>query len=58
MLRADDAQEMAIALKSLRVVESYARAFFDKYLNGAHDTLLDHEPAKDIEVKIERYQQR
>jgi hypothetical protein len=46
------------ALKSLRVVETYTRAFFDKYLNGAHDTLLDHEPGKDNEVKIERYEQR
>jgi hypothetical protein len=45
------------ALKSMRVVETYTRAFFDKYLNGAHDTLLDHEPAKDSDVKIERYEQ-
>jgi hypothetical protein len=46
------------ALKSLRVVETYTRAFFDKYLNGSHDTPLDHEPAKDSDVKIERYDPR
>jgi len=55
LLRADDAQETAKALKSLRVVEAYTRAFFDKYLKGASDTLLDRGPAKDSDVKIKRY---
>jgi hypothetical protein len=34
---------------------SYTDAFFDKFLNGAHDTLLDREPARNSEVKIKRY---
>lgn len=48
-------QGTAKALKSLRVIEAYTDAFFDKFLNGAHDTLLDREPARDSEVEIKRY---
>jgi len=54
---AGNSEDTEKALKSLRVVETYTRAFFDKYLNGAQDTLLDH-AAKDSDVKIERYEQR
>lgn len=45
----------AKALRSLRTIESYTNAFFDKFLNGVHDTLLDREPAGDSEVEIKRY---
>jgi hypothetical protein len=55
LLRADNAQDTVKALKSLRVVEAYTRAFFDKYLNGASDTLLDHQRVKAGDVKIQRY---
>jgi hypothetical protein len=55
LLRAADAQETAKALDSLRVVETYTRAFFDKYLNGASDTLLDRGPAKAEDVRVQRY---
>jgi hypothetical protein len=48
-------QGTAKALKSLRVIEAYTDAFFDKFLNEAHDTLLDREPARGSEVEIKRY---
>ena len=51
-------QEMAKALESLRAIESYTGAFFDKFLKGAPDTLLDHEPVKGSGVEIKRYGKR
>jgi hypothetical protein len=51
---AGNPEETARALRSLRAVESYTIAFFDKFLNGARDTLLDREPANG-EVVIKRY---
>jgi hypothetical protein len=53
---AGNSEDKKRALKSLRVVETYTHAFFEKYLNGAHDTLLDHGPAKRNDVKIEGYE--
>jgi hypothetical protein len=46
---------MAKALESLRTIESYTSAFFDKFLKGVPDTLLDHEPKKGSGVEIKRY---
>ncbi len=50
-------RDTAKALSSLRVVESYTVAFFDKFLNGVHDTLIDRGPDKNSEVQIKRYSQ-
>jgi hypothetical protein len=52
---AGNPQEMAKALESLRTIESYTSAFFDKFLKGVPDTLLDHEPKKGSGVEIKRY---
>jgi dienelactone hydrolase len=52
---AGNPEKTARALGSLRLVESYTVAFFNKFLNGAHDTLLDREPAPNSEVQIKRY---
>jgi hypothetical protein len=43
------------ALRSLQVAESYTIAFFDKFLKGSRDTLLDHDPPKESEVTVKRY---
>jgi Platelet-activating factor acetylhydrolase, isoform II len=55
LLRAGNPAERAKALSSLRLVESYTIAFFEKFLNGAHDTLLDRQPAKGSPVVVKRY---
>ena len=56
LLRASSsAADTVKALVSLRMVEAYTLAFFDKYLNGAKATLLDREPEKGRNATIERY---
>lgn len=45
----------AKALRSLRIIELYTSAFFDKFLNGAHDTVVDREPPRYIEIQVKRY---
>ena len=55
LLAAGNRRETAKALESLQVIESYTAAFFDQFLNGARDTLLDREPAKDSGIQIKRY---
>jgi pimeloyl-ACP methyl ester carboxylesterase len=55
LIAAGNPDGTAKALRSLRTIESYTNAFFDKFLNGAHDTLLDREPSRDSEVEIRRY---
>jgi Platelet-activating factor acetylhydrolase, isoform II len=52
---AGNAGDTAKALKAQGLVVSYTNAFFDKYLNGASDTLLDHGPVKAGDVEIQRY---
>jgi Platelet-activating factor acetylhydrolase, isoform II len=52
---AGNAEESLKALRSLRVVEMYTNAFFDKFLKKKPNTLLDVEPSDDSEVKISRY---
>jgi dienelactone hydrolase len=46
--------DAAKALHSLKIIESYTIAFFDKFLKEAHGTLLDRAP-KDRGVQIKHY---
>ena len=56
---AGDPAGTAKALNSLRLVESYTVAFFDKVLKGAQNTWLDREPAsvppQNTNVRITHY---
>jgi len=52
---ADDSLATAMALKSLRSVETYTRAFFDKTLLGTKATALDLPTPADSSVLIEKF---
>jgi predicted dienelactone hydrolase len=52
---AGNPEEANRALTSLRVVEAYTHAFFEKFLKGAHDTLLDTKSPGDGTVEIRRF---
>ena len=56
LLRAIGAgSDTASAFRSLQLAESYTLAFFDRFLKGVNSPLLDHPPAKDVEIR--RYMQ-
>ena len=48
-------EEPSNALKSLQVAEAYTIAFFDKFLKGSKDTLLDRDSGKNGEIAIKHY---
>jgi hypothetical protein len=52
---AGNANGEAIAIHSLQLAEPYTLAFFDRFLKGAPNGLLDREPAKGDGVEISRY---
>jgi len=47
--------DTARALESLRIVESYTNAFFDKFLSDAQHTLIDRDLPRDGDFRIKRY---
>ena len=47
--------DIAEALQSQTTAESYTIAFFDKFLNGRQDTLLDRKPPVGSGVQVTRY---
>jgi pimeloyl-ACP methyl ester carboxylesterase len=48
----DKAPTMSNRLKNLEIVRTYTRAFFDKYLKGTKNTVLDNGPAADPDSRI------
>jgi predicted dienelactone hydrolase len=53
----DDPAAVARNLENLRTVRTYTRAFFDKYLKGRKDTLLDQPAPRDSDsrLRVERF---
>lgn len=54
---AGDAAETDRAVRNLETIRAYTRAFFDKSLRGARNTVLDAARADEL-VKVERFPKR
>jgi predicted dienelactone hydrolase len=51
----DDPSAVARNLQNLRIVRAYTRAFFDKYLKGQKNSLLDQKSRLDPRVRVDRF---
>jgi alpha-beta hydrolase superfamily lysophospholipase len=56
-LLATDEPQKSESLANFRIAQSYTRAFFDKYLKGQQNTLLDA-PSSDARVRVDRWARR
>ncbi len=50
-----DAARQAESLHNFQIAQAYTRGFFDKYLKGRKDTLLDLKSTPDPRVRVERF---
>lgn len=50
-----DKTKMAESLHNYRIIQSYTRAFFDKYLKGKKDSLLEKKTSPDSRVRVDRF---
>ena len=50
-----DATKMTDSLHNYRIVQSYARAFFAKYLKAEKNSLLDQEIRLNPRVRVDRF---
>ena len=50
-----DAMKGADSLHNYQIIQSYTRAFFDKYLKGQKDSLLDQKSSLDPLVRVDRF---
>ena len=55
MVVTGDATKVADSLRNYQIIQSYTRAFFDKYLKGQKDSLLDQKSSLDPLVRIDRF---
>src|SRR5262249_55927715 len=58
LLAADDGPQRDESLANFRIAQSYTRAFFDKYLKGQRDTLLDRPSSPNARVRVDRWESR
>jgi predicted dienelactone hydrolase len=52
---ADDPLQSQQALHNFKITQEYIRGFFDKYLKGDQDTVLDRKSPPDEHVKVDRF---
>lgn len=52
---AHDQSKSAQALHNFQITQEYIRGFFDKYLNGDQNTVLDRKSAPDEHVRVDRF---
>ena len=52
---AQDQSKSAEALHKFQIIEEYIRGFFDKYLNGEQNTVLDRKSPPDEHVRVDRF---
>ena len=57
-LLATDEPQKSESLVNFRIAQSYTRAFFDKYLKGEQDTMLDAPSSSDARVRVDRWASR
>lgn len=58
LLAADDSPQRDESLANFRIAQWYTRAFFDKYLKGQRDTLLDRPSSLNARVRVDRWESR
>jgi len=51
-----DQSKSAQALHNFQIIQEYIRCFFDKYLNGDQNTVLDHKYQPDEHVRVDRFE--
>ncbi len=50
-----EATKMTEGLHNFEIAEMYTRAFFDKYLMGQKNSLLDQKSTPDPRVRVDRF---